>query len=282
MPIRRLAPSPVPRRGVVLLAVLIVLVVLSLAAYQYGEWMSAEYQAADSFMRLQQAKALSNSGVHYAAAVLGSPGNIASALNGNPYDNPAAFQQIAVGQDGAGGRGGWFSIVSLRDPDDADVAAQPFRYGVADEAGKINVNTLLELDGGQGDAAHDLLMKLPNMTDDVANSILDWLDDDDTPRTDGAENEYYQSLATPYSCRNGPIDSLEELLLVKGVTPELLFGNDRNRNGVLDAEEDDGSGLVDQGWAAYLTVYSRGLTPTPRATRASTSTTATSTPCPTS
>src|SRR5262249_21726799 len=45
--------------------------------------------------------------------------------------------------------------------------------------------------------------------------------------------------------------------LVKGVTPALLFGNDRNRNGILDADEDDGSGTLDRGWSAYLTVFSR-------------------------
>ena len=46
-------------------------------------------------------------------------------------------------------------------------------------------------------------------------------------------------------------------MFVKGVTPQLLLGNDQNRNGVLDPEEDDGSGTLDRGWSAYLTVYSR-------------------------
>src|SRR4029079_15466340 len=53
------------------------------------------------------------------------------------------------------------------------------------------------------------------------------------------------------------LDSLEELLLVKGVTPQLLFGNDLNRNGMIDPEEDDSSGQANLGWSAYLTVYSR-------------------------
>jgi hypothetical protein len=100
-------------------------------------------------------------------------------------------------------------------------------------------------------------MALPNMTQDIADSIIDWLDSDDTPRTNGAENSYYQALSPSYQCKNGPLDSLEELLLVRGVTPQLLYGNDRNRNGTLDSGEDDGSGAVDLGWSAYLTVYSR-------------------------
>ena len=65
------------------------------------------------------------------------------------------------------------------------------------------------------------------------------------------------TLDQPYRCKNGPLDSIEELLLVKGVTMGLLFGNDRNRNGVLDPDEDDGSGVLDRGWAAYLTIHSR-------------------------
>src|SRR5208337_1538514 len=48
-------------------------------------------------------------------------------------------------------------------------------------------------------------------------------------------------------------------LLVSGVTPQLLFGNDTNRNGILDPNEDDGTGVHDPGWSAYLTVYSREL-----------------------
>src|SRR5262249_57796060 len=87
--------------------------------------------------------------------------------------------------------------------------------------------------------------------------ILDWIDADSTPRSTGAEDDYYMGLNPPYHCKNGPLDSLEELLLVKGVTPQLLFGNDFNRNGILDPDEDDGSGVLDLGWSAYFTVYSR-------------------------
>src|SRR5262249_22680791 len=97
------------------------------------------------------------------------------------------------------------------------------------------------------------------MTDEIANSILNWLDPSGTIRSPGADASYYSGLNPPYRPRNGPLDSLEELLLVKGVTPELLFGNDRNRNGVVDPDEDDGTGQANQGWSAYLTVYSREM-----------------------
>ncbi|MFW5791100.1 MAG: general secretion pathway protein GspK [Desulfohalobiaceae bacterium] len=59
----------------------------------------------------------------------------------------------------------------------------------------------------------------------ITNSILDWVDRDGNHRVEGAENDYYQSLERPYICKNGPFESLEELLLVRGVTPELFLGS---------------------------------------------------------
>jgi type II secretory pathway component PulK len=248
MPVHR--TNQAPRRATVLVAVLVVIVVLTLAAYRYGDWMSGEANAADSAVRAAQARALADSGVHYAAALLADKNN--TSVAGNPYDNAGLFQDVSVPGSPRNGR---FSLFALRSPDDP--AGSGFRHGVTDEAGKINLNALLALDRGQGNLAKQILMDLPNMTDEISDAILDWLDPDDTPRANGAESDYYQSQSPAYSAKNGPLDSLEELLLVRGVTPQLLFGNDRNRNGALDAGEDDGGGQVDMGWSAYLTVYSR-------------------------
>ena len=246
------------RKGVVLLAVLMVLVLLTLAAYQYSEYMLAEYKAAESYTRSTQAMVAASSGVHYAAALLSNPDAFLNTLNGNPYDNAQAFHGIVVQPHDIPRFQGRFSIVAPLDPDDPLVGAQPYRYGVLDEAGKINLNALLRIDRS-GQVAHDILLALPGMSEDLVNAILDWIDADSEPRPSGAENEYYGTLPQPYRCKNGPLDSLEELLLVKGMTPQILFGNDRNRNGILDPDEDDGTGLLDRGLSAYLTVYSREL-----------------------
>jgi hypothetical protein len=94
----------------------------------------------------------------------------------------------------------------------------------------------------------------------VADAILDWLDPDDEPRELGAEVDYYSGLTPPYGAKNGPVDTVEELLLVRGVTPQLLFGSDINRNGQLDEHEllqDTSNTSTDpRGWSAYLTLYS--------------------------
>jgi type II secretory pathway component PulK len=248
------SPSLPRRRAVVLVAVLIVIVLLSLAAYKYNDWMIAEARATDSSIRATQARAFATSGVHYTAALLA--GNMDQTLGGNPWDNSESFQGIAVPSADANARTGRFTVLSLRTPEEV-AAGQPYRLGVTDESSKINLNALLLLDNNKGEVGRKILMGLPNMTEDVANAILDWLDADDTPRTSGAENETYSALSPPYRCKNGPFDSLEELLLVRGMTPQLLFGNDKNRNGIIDSDEDAGTGTVDLGWQAYLTVYSR-------------------------
>lgn len=245
--------SAAPRKGFVLLAVLVVVVLLTLSAYQFSELMSAEYQAADSYRRSAQAHALAESGIHFAAAALSNADNIANVLGNNPYDNAGAFQGVLVRQSDVPRFQGRFSILAPIDPDEQ--AGGGYRFGVRDEAGKINLNALLKLDSS-GQIAHDILIKLPNMTEEIVNAILDWIDADDNARSGGAESDVYLSQNPPYRCKNGPLDTLDELLWVRGVTPQLLFGNDKNRNGVLDPDEDDGNGF-DPGWSAYLTVYSR-------------------------
>lgn len=118
--------------------------------------------------------------------------------------------------------------------------------------------------GSSTGGARDLLMALPGMNEEIADAILDWIDEDDEPREFGAEIEYYSGLG--YGPKNGPLDTLEELLLVRGVTPDLLFGADSNRNGVIDPSEQSRAYLasatssdpeVDRGWASYLTLYSK-------------------------
>jgi general secretion pathway protein K len=103
---------------------------------------------------------------------------------------------------------------------------------VVGEAGKISINQV-------SDASLRKIMTslgLEGETRDmVVDSILDWRDPDDFIRINGAENEFYQTLKEPYDCKNGTFDSVEELLLVRGVTPELYYG--KKKEGDEDREE---------------------------------------------
>ncbi len=233
------------------MAVLVVVTILSLAAYQFSELMAAEYKAADTFSRAAQARANADGGVHYAAALLANSDAFTNNLNSNPFNNPTAFQGYLVAPNDQPRLQGRFSIVSPLIPGETtSIGGQAFRFGVIDESGKINLNMLLKWDS-TGQKGHELLMHVPNMTEDAADSILDWLDPDDNQRDNGAESNYYQTQNPPYNAKNGPLDTLDELLLVKGVTATLLYGTDVNRTGV-DAEGNP----ADPGWAAYFTVYS--------------------------
>ena len=64
----------------------------------------------------------------------------------------------------------------------------------------------------------------------IAESVSDWIDDNDTPKLNGAEDDYYMGLPPeqggPYHCKNHPMDRIEELLLVCGMTPEIFYGHD--------------------------------------------------------
>src|SRR5262245_270549 len=199
------------RGGFVIVAVLMVVTVLSLAAYQYSALMDAEVMAAERIRKTAEAKALADSGIHFAMGYLADQNAFQGTLNSNPYSTPV-FQSVLVKEGQSARSNGRFSLIAL-DYTDAltNGGAQPM-YGVTDEGGKININALFALDSS-GKVLHDALMKLPNMTDDIAWSIVDWVDPDEEPNPGGAESEYYAGLQTPYQCKNAPLDTIEELLL---------------------------------------------------------------------
>ncbi len=76
----------------------------------------------------------------------------------------------------------------------------------------------------------------------LVDALGDWLDTDDEERDHGAENGYYAGLDPPYACGNRPVLTVDELLLVKGFSKKLLYG-DKSHQGLADyltAAGDDG------------------------------------------
>ena len=145
--------------------------------------------------------------------------------------------------------------------------------GMTDDGGDSDGSTDDATDDfvSTGDPGRDALMRLPGMTLEIADAILDWIDEDDIPREYGAELDYYSSIEPPYVPRNGPVNSMDELLMVRGVTPDLLYGRDQNRNGMVDqseldqpiyAEVDESYGSIDLGWSSMLTVFSKEVAAT--------------------
>ena len=246
------------RRGSALIVVLIVVVLLTLGAYTFLDSMILERRAADFSARTAQSRALADSGIEYAAAMLGNPADIETE---NIYHNPDVFGGVTLLESATDTGRGRFSLVA---PVENDPERKQLRFGLVDESSKININAITALDLDE-DQSHALLLAIPGMTDEAADGILDWVDSDDDERTYGAESLTYEGFEPPYSAKNGACESIDELLLVSGVTPELLYGEDANRNGLLDPNEDDGDftspadnedGLLDLGWNAYLTIFS--------------------------
>ena len=128
-------------------------------------------------------------------------------------------------------------------------------YGVSDEESRLDVNV----------ASSNELMQLPNMMSDVMASIVDWRSPTNVVLPGGALAAYYESLQPPYEPRNSAYETVRELLMVKGVTPELLMGDDRHQDGFLPTTAIIGNDFpdtgnhacdVDAGWAGIVTVDS--------------------------
>jgi DNA uptake protein ComE-like DNA-binding protein len=100
------------------------------------------------------------------------------------------------------------------------------------------------------------------MVEEIADAIIDWRDANDTTSGVGVEGGYYENMPYRYRIRNGPFKTIRELMLVKGVTAELLYGEDTKDRGQGSGVRGQGSGAKGQGtgvgpgWVDYLTCYS--------------------------
>ncbi|HQL44066.1 MAG TPA: type II secretion system protein GspK, partial [Spirochaetota bacterium] len=79
---------------------------------------------------------------------------------------------------------------------------------------------------------------------DLADCILDWVDIDDARSPYGAESsDYYQNLKKPYKAKNDALDSINELLLIKNITPLLFYGLGGGNFGLEQNLVEDNKGL---------------------------------------
>ncbi len=256
----------------VLLVVTVAILMLSLAGLAFVSTMSTEHKAVRVQGAELQLATLVGSGEQLLGAFFEQTAEDREAAGGH-LDNPGLFRGVLVFDDERSGHRGRFSIVSPLIENDEITG---MRFGVADESARLNLGVLPLWEQQSPGAGHDALMQLPGMTDSVADAILDWIDSDTSARQFGAEEDFYVGLNLPYAPRNAVPSSLEELLLVRGVTRDLLFGADANFNYQLETEETRAAQLLGGGyrpgssltWASLLTVHSaeRNLTPqqTPR------------------
>ncbi|MBI5865775.1 MAG: general secretion pathway protein GspK [Planctomycetes bacterium] len=271
-----------PRLGVILPVVLVMIGLLALTMAGFVFFVRAEMSGIRAENDGQQARLAAESGFEEIVAILRELRHDPTAW----FDKPDRLRHVLVYVEGFDresdpvaqvrsrgeylANGGqppiawrWTAVASRTDGPEGAI-----RFGITPEAGKLNLNTAGERQ--IRDLFTPLLAELGVENHaEIIDAVLDWRDGDSNARGAGAENEYYNTLIPPYNTKNGRFDTIEELLLVKGVTAAMLYGEDVNRNGLLDPNEDDGAaseptydngdGVLNRGLAEFLTVSARDI-----------------------
>jgi len=196
------------QRGIALLIVLWILTILMVIVFSFSVMTRGETYGLLAFREGMEKKFLAEAGINrgvleivYRSVNQNQAVTLAGKelwrLDGTPYDIQ-------------GGNGG-------------------YQVRIMDITGKISLNSLTD---SSGIVLKNLLVNQgvsPENADIIVDSILDWKDADDLHRLSGAESDYYMSLPNPYKARNANFETLEELILVRGMTPEILYGKDQKK-----------------------------------------------------
>jgi general secretion pathway protein K len=197
--------------GIALVIVMISVAVLAILAGGFAFSMKVETRLARNANNESELEWLGRSGVEYARWILSEQLRIGS----EPYD---ALNQVWAG--GPGGIGTTNSAL-LDVQREVKLGNGSFTWKIVDLERKANINTANE---GVLQQALMLMGVGPGESAPAVASILDWIDPDDSTHIQGAEKDFYQGFRPPYNAKNGPIDDLSELLLIKGITPDLYWG----------------------------------------------------------
>ena len=214
-------------RGVILIALLWILAILSIIALSFAREAYVEVSAARNARDLADAYYIARAGIATTIHQLyqrmfltqQNPANAASATV-DPIDLGKVTGQFGDGE---------------------------YEVNILDESGKFNLNFVRE---EELRALMAVIGIEPPDADVIVDSILDWRDAAQVPLANGAEDDYYQALVPPYQGRNGNglIGSVEELLLIRGVTPEYYYGHRE--------KAEDGTIVERYGLSRYFTAYS--------------------------
>ncbi len=222
----RCAPVPMTREtdgrdGFLMLVVCVLLLILISAAYLFSERMLISNVASTGALQARQANSLSESGIAYTRAKIQSAFQSDQGKVEWPEQWTGEVRSTVPRSDQQDKRDQLFGEFQVSCWDHERSAWIP---GVADESCKLNLNHL-PLDKLYAPEARRMLMCIPRMTLAIADSILDWMDEDEEQREFGAESSYYQSKSAGAKARNQRLEQLEDLLGVRGMTPELLYGS---------------------------------------------------------
>lgn len=192
-------------RGVALLLALLVLALLVALILEFDADARREYRDAAAFRDNFKATVLSRAAAQAARAVL-QQDFVRDKQVGQFYDALTDLWAFPIEKYAIG---------------DGLLTAQ-----IEDERGKLNLNDLAA--GGDPNARKAKLLRVKRLFEllqvnpDLVDAIVDWVDADDVPEAAGAETLYYQSLKPPYRAANGPLQTVRDLRLIKGMTPDIV------------------------------------------------------------
>ena len=203
---------PTASAGIALIIVMICITVLSILAAGFAYSMKVETKLAMNANNESQLNSLGRSGVELARWVLAQQASVAQ----EPYDS--------LNQKWAGGPG---SMMTSNSPlvgvslENVELGDGKFSVKITDLERKVNINMADQL---MLDQAMRLIGVDAGEAGPITASILDWMSPDQNALIGGTESSYYETLNPPYQAKDGPIDDLSELLLVRGVTPDIYWG----------------------------------------------------------
>jgi len=192
------------RPGVALLLTLAMVGLLTASALSFIRMTHIEAKLADNQLAFTQAEILAQAGLKGAMSVLAMDDPDFDALT-DPW---AGFERYAALASGLFDEGEFTGRIE-------DLSARFNLNFLIDHQGLVDMARLAQL---------QRLFALMEIDPAPIPALLDWLDGDEEPRLQGAENPYYLSLARPYPCGNGPLVTIGQLTLVKGFGPHELFG----------------------------------------------------------
>lgn len=177
-------------RGFALVLTLVVTALLVAVATEFIHGVYVDTSLQRNFVNLQQASLMADSGAKGGIALLRSlrQGGNATAL-----------------------------LQALERPLELEDEKGKVSVTIEEENGKLNLNAVSEFH----DQARRRLLRLRGLPEGISDAVADWVDGDRDPRPDGAEAPYYQALPAPYLPRDGRMETLGELGLVRGLSPAL-------------------------------------------------------------
>ncbi len=234
------------RSGFTLLVVLVVVSALSLIVYAYVDRMTSAFRMTRGYLRSLEVRRAAESGIELAAAAL------EEATRGDPSRGGVDEAKMHGLRNGSETLSPY--IVSIVKPGrklPTLSSIDKTQLGLENLSGRLNLRSL-PLSHQRRPEARQRLMALPSMTSQIADAILDWMDPDEEPSEFGAEASYYNTVSSSKAPLNAPVERLDELLAVRGVTRQLLFGEEsgtpRSGNAEISATPSSTP------WCMYLTV----------------------------